>query len=104
MVRGVTGKITSEELERLWAKGGLRDHVLKFWRYLVENGLMPMVVPEISFANHIKDRVLFDYLVRDKGKVWKDDDERKTGAGDSESGAAAGRASSTGSSGVPPSW
>ena len=56
--------LTDEKLEELWLERGLQYRLKRLHKYLLSCGLMPMVVPEYLFLEHMKEEILRAFLVR----------------------------------------
>lgn len=58
------GFLTEEQLEQVWEEQGMRYRIDRFYRYLIDRGLLPMSVPADLFSDHIRNDILGKFLVK----------------------------------------
>lgn len=56
--------MSQEQADRLWEEEGLKSHLRRMHRYLLQNGLMPMAVPDYAFLDTFYQRVLIPFFVQ----------------------------------------
>ena len=58
------GMLTEEQLNKVWEEQGLKNRMVRFHKFLLERGLLPMSVPEYLFLDHIKTDILHGFFVK----------------------------------------
>lgn len=58
------GLLTADQVEKVWEESGLKFRVKRFRKFLIQNGLGPMVVSEDVFLRHVHDEILINFFVK----------------------------------------
>lgn len=56
--------LTEEQLNEVWEERGLKDKMIRFRKFLVERGLLPLAVTERLFLDHVHDEILNNFFVK----------------------------------------
>lgn len=59
----MSGVLSEEQLQRVWVAQGMKRRIERFYRYLVDRGLLPMSVPRDAFMQHFHDDLLQKFFV-----------------------------------------